>query len=1269
MTFFDPPAERVRGIGVSAPAIDPNYQRNLTTLTNKYTRLSPIIGQLPEPIRNSLINFDSRRVAFGSSPLTEKQTALAVQAALTNQQATPEPDRNPLNILGNFRSDLSDILKSIPRLPIAAWNEVKALGDVGSYMRQAQQADTNPLTTLLQAPGIRMIPGTYVAGNLLNGREGLQEVATHPLMVALDVLPLAAGAAAGTRVAKLAETARAERGLRPRPLTAVLTQRVSPEGQLIRSPLGQVTDLVRNETGIGRALDAFGGARSRTVARLRGTHEQRYRALLSGKAIPADELEAFLPRVRATFEKYADEYPMFKQDASVSGPEWDIARKQFYDDLQRNPDAYNPALVSEIRDLNYNMAKYQEREGLLREFDGEWYDTTTANKLTRAQSRVNHAQRMTAFRNEYITPSGNLTVDQLRAMADDVFGETDVKFRGQLGRALEQTLDAYGIDIKPIASARAVIETGKGTFDDWRSTVDSVLSDPGLALAPRRTLTDIVATLRAHRSDRQANLLESAIRYGKRHDTTARLKNLYSRKPPTLPDELYPAFREDARSLARRIDFDNKVGASFTDKKLAQRQRAYDRVLGSAAPARFQGLISDAVASEAVPRLTRAAEQSLGRTLGPEEAARVVGAVERKLWDDVPGIPREEVTATMAKLEREVAATWRDLRAAGHDPVFIHKVSPARANQALAGNIGPIPVTQSATKERVLDLSPAVHDVQVSLTHQAGEMLQKRYTEQFIDEVVESMGKTEAQLRAELADAVNWRMARDPSLDFDGHFQQMLHRAYEKFNPDEAGTAWGGARLDRYRQDAHYIPKSVADNLKRYAKPPSVISNVMDPITKAFRYNVIGLSPSVIVNNFFSNSVAMTAESGLRPWKYWGAAREWLKDPARIPNEQLKGMILAEMPNMESLNRDAWLASRTGQRFMAGFNAGKAFQDSVASKTLGTAKQKLDAVVRRSLDAQRWGDNVYRAMQYMDEVEKGTRRGLSAEQAAHNAMELVRRTFVDYASFTPIERSAMRTIIPFYSYMGHAARFIARYPLDHPMRASIAASLAQAERERLGALPGSFLSMVPLPFGLGAMNAQGKQNMLALRPFDPFGDISDLLSVAGWMSAMNPVIQTGLQQVGVIRGEAELYPTLRYDPQTGRMKAVHGNLLSDLFHNTVPRAGLITSVLGLNPAQNELRSRDPEAANRALLSQAGLPRAWRQVDVPREQFQAEVARDRTATDVRNEAMRSGNWREALRYPSLRVYYETLGQLPPEVLQTMTPETQEAIAQQINTLVG
>jgi hypothetical protein len=1036
--------------------------------------------------------------------------------------------------------------------------------------------------------------------------------------------------------------------------------------QLGRNATGQALDTFRQQTRLGQTLDAFGGKTAREVARTRGTLEQRAQSVLEGFATPTNELEALAQRASTMLTKYADEYPFLSTSRKAAGPEMDAARTEFFRKIERGDFTdLNPQLVTDLRTLQADMADYNSRQGILGQYDNEWYDAKTADKLIKGQGRVAHAKRMFDYNDIYLRPPADMTVDRLRDLASDVMSESSRVQRGELARAFENTLDAYGIENDAIRSARAQLAQGKGSIQTWNTAVTDALDAlDGVQLAPRRGLEDIIATLRQHsRKDPQVARLVDSVARGDRTRTTAILKNLYDRKPPTFPEDIYPALRDDIRSMSRRIEFEQTVGKRYTDARVAMREKAFERARNQAVPTRFHGVLSETVDQARPAAIASRVERQLGRSVTADEAGAIGVASLTRDWSLVPGVSagiveRADLDFISRTVEREVAATWRELRASGLDPIYVHRTAPGRANQALNVNIGPVPTSVSQGKQRAFDLSPQVTDLQVSLRHQAAELLQQKYNEQFVTEVIDKVGRTQADLRTELREAALDHMATNPSLNYEAAFQTVLKQMYRKFNPDEAGVSWGGAKLNKYRQEDVYIPVAHFDNLKSYAKPPSILSTLTDPITRAFRYSVIGLSPSVIVNNFFSNSVAVMAQSGPGAFRYWGKAREWMRDPSMVPNENLKAMMVAEIPHMEAVNRDAWLRARV----QVGMNAGKAFHDSAFAEAVKAGKKGLDGVVEKSLRLQRMGDNVYRAMQYMDEYDKAIKKGAAPELAAERALNMVRDTLVDYTSFTPIERSAMRTIIPFYSYMGHAARFILRYPADHPVRAAIAARIADVERDRLGALPGSFLSMIPLPGFLGGgMDESGKQTFVALRMFDPFGDMSDLTTVSGWLAASNPLIQTALQQAGVFRGEAELYPTLRYNPETGRMDRVSRNLALDLFHNTVPRAGMLTAALGLNDQYNDVLERDPAAAQRMLVSMAGVPRLWREMSPYQEMFKSEIARQTSQNDVRNEALRSGDWSEAMKYPQLRELFAALQSLPASQLAQFQPVTPDDIS--------
>lgn len=1283
----------------SAPRIDRNYQRNLTSLENKYNELEPFITSLPQPVQDALIQLDTERVSRGVSPMTREQTLRAGAAAATNQTTIPTPDRDPgfFGFLKNIGADLRDVITSLHRLPIGLAREVLDVTKFAEEFQEAQAAGESPLTAFLGAPGIRLIPGAYVARAITGGRPG--ELQQHPLLAGLDVFPVVNRLAAGTRVAKAAQQAHeaqvaalSKRIDRPlpipaaRPVREVLTRKLTPEGEVIPNVFGRFLQQQAETTPYGQRLASAFGARARESARDQGRLEARMKSFVLGLGSPVTEPEFLLNVVRPMFKRWEGVYPFLSTKPFLTPKrlrEFQAQRAEFYTTLRTNPESLHPGVVADITNLTEAAGMYDVRRNALGRFDDEFYPVEVADKLQRGEQKIQQSSRLVALRNEYLNPSGNLTPADFLSVAQEVMQMRNTRLRLDLSRALEATMDAYSIETKTMKSARAQLHLQTGDWKQWIDETTAVLQDPNLVLRPRVSESEIIASLRATRpQDPQLAKLETALLSDNPALVTRYLDNIYKRKQPPLAPEL----RADIRSLSRRRKFDAQRGRTYQTMH-ARRVAAWERTRNAAVPARLGPLIIQRVRGieptpgapiqpgELTRRLTEESELRLGHSLSPEQLGALARDVYDKVWTRIPGLDREFVEGFAKTVEREVSTKWREIRAEltpAQQPLHIHKVTPHRADEIFTGKIGPVPTDETHLRERALDLTPdEVRDVQVSITHQLGETIQRQYSEQYIQEVIARVGIHEAQLVEHFLPQARAAARINPSMSARGWLQKIIRDQYRRFDP-ELGFSWGGKRLQQYYdENAVYIPISTYNNLKQYAKEPSIFSTVMDPITKMFRYNVIGLSVSLIVNNFLSNGVAMTAERGLRPWLYFPKAWQWLKDPSKVPQE-LRAMFLQEQPHLEHLGFDALLGSRTTSaaakaispnrlRFAQGVNSATGFRESAFREAARTGKSRMDVLVSKSLQLQRMGDNIYRAMLYMDAMERGIKKphtftkAVSKEAMEAEAMELVRRTFTDYTAFTPIERNAIRSIIPFYSYMGHAARFVMRYPLNHPYRAQVVSRIAEIEKERLGALPGSFLSFFPIMSG---------RIFISLRPFEPFGDTANMASVAGWVSSMNPAIQVALRQIGVTRGEADLYPTTRFDPETGRMKAVRPNLLTDLVTGAVPRAGLLLSLAGMNPDYNELRARDPDAAVRSLAAQAGVPRLWRGFNVPEEIIRAEVGRVQSQQDVLNEALRTGDWTEALRYPNLRAYHDQIRQLSPEELEALQPAESEALAQVI-----
>ena len=97
-------------------------------------------------------------------------------------------------------------------------------------------------------------------------------------------------------------------------------------------------------------------------------------------------------------------------------------------------------------------------------------------------------------------------------------------------------------------------------------------------------------------------------------------------------------------------------------------------------------------------------------------------------------------------------------------------------------------------------------------------------------------------------------------------------------------------------------------------------------------------------------------------------------------------------------------------------------------------------------------------------------------------------------------------------------------------------------------------------------------------------------------------------------------------------------------------------MMGMNSQYNDIMRRDPEAGGRYLLSSLTLPTIERQYNVPQEQFAAEMAREKSQDSVLQDALKSGDWSEAMRYPTLGKYLEAVSHISPDQIAPYQPQT-------------
>ena len=1287
------------GVGGVAPRREPivvNQPRAQKALQNKYTGYFRDLAQQYDPrLVEAMISYDADRVKRGQNPLAEEATRRALQTAQTGEAATPEARPSPFNFFGNAIRNVGDIVRSLPRIPSAMVQEARDLSKIGESIDEG----ANPIAGLAAAPGIRMLPGAYLVENLAEG--DINELVSNPVFTALDILPGVSQAAKGTKVVRAgreaaeavargeldvsARRARQLQKMERRPIAAAINNTIDADGNIVRSATGEAIDAA-TRSRLLRPLEQWFGQTQRDVMFQVNSAQQRVHNIVTGVQAPgaAGTVDGTLDRLARDAAKLRED--IIKLDPEIEGRIPDITEKMAlgkYDELS-GVDAQAAQMYKELLDRTTEWSVANNYHVM---FDGEVYDIDSGLPLVTQQRRAQRTQRFNQLRNQMLggtaDPASALRVlketyereryQPLVTASDDASTATRNQQKvaraqgnqvstGELNDARRMTLRALessGFDMDHFYTksrnkkGREVKKLKQG--DELMAAVDDVL-EGRVTLAKRdlysaQDLARIINENAGAYRGKNAAILKAGIEKGEWKVVTKALESLRKQKgngafnDPVFIDSIRQ-MRDTAREAAKTSKYsDDAVAKAW--KKLDDRQR-------ETPSARFLPEIDRrtrrSVTDQLVDNLD--ANQKLIPADDRVTAAQVVELADRGMWTEIPGWDKD----LHRRIQRETVETWMDLKDKGFDPMFIHTVPSNRIGRVLHPGESIVPNKPSSTKKRAWDLAPGYKDFTIAATDQMIEYLRRRETEVAIKQVTDMVGENEAALRAQYIDVAEYRHARSPVKSVEQHLQDAINDDWTLFNPNEMGYNWGSPYLNQLQQERMFVPTNVAKNLKDLSKPKQIAGGLFDPATKTFRIAVVGLSLRTQIYNIVGGAVSNELRNPGSMLRQMDKVKDYLDatktgDYSKIPRElqEIIGSQKATIMELDDIGKGK--VRRQATEIAAQYLKGKKmreFYDSaqearIAGKT--PPGQKLGGMVtgaaQKLYDLNGFFDDAYRVVSYWDEYEKAVKKGATENAAAAKAVGETRKVLQDWMGMTPMERSVMKSLVPFYGFMSHAVRFVMQYPLDHPLRAEILSKLAQAEMEDMNGLPKRFLSSL----FIGEQDAEGRQNALNLAPMNPFGDVANMMTISGFLGATNPVITTALQTVGLDQGEAELYPSLRYDPETGRLAAKSGNPLLMALDNTIPQSGIMTALLGMNNQFNETLRRDPAAANRFLLSSMTVPILWREYSVPQEQFKAEIARFDSAETVKREALKTGDWSEALRYPSLYQYLQALDQIP------------------------
>lgn len=1241
---------------------------------------------IPRSAWGPVLDIDLKRHAQGQPLLGNQDTWNAIRSAQTLEPtvAPQEP-----SFLERVSSDIRDVVSGVVGLPSALFEEAQQLPEAPGVVSEA--LSKGDVGAALQAPGVRLIPGTYVASSVLHGENPFAE---HPVMSVLDLLP-AASKVVGKVPSVAGEIAEREAlAARGGPYTVGERFDLRRGTRPLRVGARQVKE------GLGDLLEARTGSRPKNWTR---------RALVGEEAGNIAEIASVQARTHGLALQDLDQRIEELRAANPIDPE----REPFIYENARlgDHDGRFSGVASTPEEIQAVTNIIKGRDELLRplqgenlyEVEGEFYGRRDKS-AKRVRSLVPRLQRASEIVSSTRDLYDRSAWAQGRAMHEATLAMrgfmTNAQFEEVLGLPKVQAeLVKAGVDwTDPAQAGRAgdIAMTSRVFHDAVMERVATEWHGPQIIAGAAEAVAQVEAVRDAGLITKQvANQITRNIRsYWSQLDESAKW-GLAARNSATALDRLVSLPVADTRwdvaidrvrhaadlfeSLAKYRT--EAVGSKYSIMKYAknleehqakidkwtttkgQLQEALAQARSQAIPQRFIPVVRK-LAMEGVDEFTRGLPEETAAKI--RQAAEGIGGVKALATEDELARLGQDLETIVEGLDDKVRkqyfddarAIWPVLKEAGLDPQFLHAVDPSQARQRFDA-IAPRPImaeTATQFKKSVLDPKQVVPNFEISMRHQARELVQDALDTEVRAQIREYTGRSMDDLMPDVEDRAQRMIATGkaaPGATVGQIADQILGDEYDIWTPSGVVPLKRGRVFQRVRgmktvgeervpvtDNRVLIPKWVSRAMERmYPMPKDGIAGLSEKATNVFRTSILPFSPRWHVNNLVSGAVMLMARTGPEVLRYFDQARKMAK--GEIPFDA----AIAHGAGSVQAADAVWSRATGQQQSILAYNS---YVDQ--ARQLGT---KVKDAAAWAYEKGEYIDKMWRSMAYLYAQDKALLKGMSTDAARLEGVNLANTILQDWNRMTPYERQAIRSVVPFYGWAKHILRYTFTMPLDHPTRTAIIGNLARAEwDDQASGVPERWRQF----FSIGDTDEWGNVTAVNLRGTNPFSDVANFMTLGGFVGQLNPTIQGVLETMGIntASGLPNQYQPTKYDPVTGKIKPQAGNLLTNLAYNIAPPLELL-SVVGLGSRDlADLRISNPDAYRDRIFSTLGVPFMPKEINIHREAALAEIARSEQLKSVLAEARKSGDWSEAVRYPSLRNLYYALkaheAQLQPFVRQ-------------------
>lgn len=1190
------------------------YSPEVQSFNKKWEDLAKTTRQLgiPDEVSSAVYQQDLNRLKTpGSYTQSGDQLLDSIKSAAQGKPNIQAPPANPANVAGNLGSDVKDFGAGLAGLINKGVGDIKdaaqgkdQIGDQISAIWRDPKVLRNPLHALLNSGSTNLQTeiGTAGASPLLSSLvpgladasaftkktpqgyqwtgAGVDQLAEHPFTSALDVAPLAHAAGRLGSIGARVGVSDADRAVLDEAGKYKPTD-TSPQAQAARAaakkvipqytrlaaatnPKGLLTFMNRFVLGLPFQDDTVAGYVTRKInVATKGQLGPVAAAVSRLMQVPGNEYAHGVKGYLRDADAFAAEHGL-TDPKSVQDFSWLL--QNFRDDWQS---AYKDRFTPQ------EMAKFSEA---LPEYDAAVAQKTDADLAKQRLAMVTDPRtgRM-ELRATQGMDAGVVAMQRGYNRSRTAFLDAAHQVAHALGPDAIVGLDTAKQDVasliaQMLAPMHDYTQVHYLDSDVVQSAFPSDAARPGRTTRP--ALPGPVRSLMGPKG--RIATFEAALAKGNLRKALVALRSVRKSLSSPFVDR-NPRLASLRDPIDRSIEALRLMNTGKVKTAIDTNLRARDRLTSS---------IDRHPAAALMPRYTEMVQDRLVSHLAAAKADVTSGDYElvfdqisNGIWngekfDDIVG------PAEMSAIKNSALAELAHERDSGLTPRFVYSAHVRDPEQLRRGVFDLERVTKPrSTKSRTALNTSAIYDPIMGLTVKSAEDLQERVMTDFFygdQGFLKRFGMTHQDVLNQAA-----QMAKDPgegSMLTKGHaIADWIGKHYVEFDPEnfiprttprpQGAGAVKGTWVSRDVNDA------LEANLKSMRGAQNPVAKVYGRGTNVFRTSLLNFSPRYQVHIYgggtallamrsnplamvrnFAPAVAMMAGDSpelvgvmrdLRRNAVWRPVFDFLQKRGEkaLANRGLETGLPVDISH-GAAEMDPTLLQ--GYKWASGKKLGGWLRESMEARHL-----PLDAGLKMA----NFGSNLLRSMAYLIGEEKG---------GPEAGMEFARKVFADMGSMTPIERTIIRYVMPFYGWTKHVLEYVATLPIDHPYRAMVLSQMVNQEWQDWNTgLPQSMIYL----FQLGSTSPSGQAEVLDIRQLDPLRSVNDVFTMAGFLSSLNPAVQTAISALGINTQTAapeDLYPTLDLNSFYSNLQNKPTSLssvLNNAIGQYVPESGVIDHFL------------------------------------------------------------------------------------------------------------